>query len=416
MNQEILKMKKIVIFLSILSFAFLYKFNTAYGAAKTYDDVTNIVEDYLELVGDNSYWNSNIRTNGTEILISQVEKGDFLSCITHKGCKIKKGEPHLNAYGCTSNCFTGVSNGIAQCMGFADYIEYIIFRTTESTDFTKLYCVDNNFRVNPGDSIRFYIPEKECFHSIVVYKVEGNNVYIIEANWPTKCHINTRVLSMDTIRDYINRENSYILVSPAKPATRRKITLSNRGADISGSTVIYESQNHGFFKSKVSEKNIVSIKRPKKEGYIFTGYYTEKNQKGFRCINEKGKIIVPNYFFAKNTKLYAGYVKCSTLSINTESIPKIVYLGNVPKIKSTISSNYKIKEIKIQIYNSEGKKVLPNTYAYPDVKKFKLHKSDLLSNMAFRKLKTADTYTIKIKATDELNKTILTSFDIKYEL
>ena len=174
------------------------------------DQVTAIVENYISIVGSSRYWNADITSTAT--LKAQVDAGDYLSATTTHACSIPEGQKHLRANGCTSNNFTGVSGGIAQCWGFGDYMEYVIFKTTDGSDWTKTYSVSSDYQFKPGDLIHTTKGSSDQ-HIVVVYKVVDSHVYIIEANWGGRCHINTREL-VDAYT-YVNASGSYVMTPPS---------------------------------------------------------------------------------------------------------------------------------------------------------------------------------------------------------
>ena len=142
------------------------------SAALSCDQITATVENYLSIVGSNRYWNANIRDN-QELLQQQVDSGDYLSCTTTSQCSIPSGQSHKNANGCHSNTFSGVSGGYAQCWGFGDYIEYVIFGTTKRNfgDSSNVhYSVSDSFEFLPGDLI-WSEKGSSSQHIRVVYKI-----------------------------------------------------------------------------------------------------------------------------------------------------------------------------------------------------------------------------------------------------
>lgn len=181
-------------------------------AASTISDseITAIVENYISIVGSNRYWNAGY---STQELISQVNRGDYTTATTFAQCpKWNSSGSHVRANGCTSNVFTGVSSGLSQCWGFGDYMEYVIFKTINGSDWTKEYSVDSNFKFRPGDLIHS-TKNSSSQHIMVVYKVDGSHVYIIEANYGARCKINTREL-VDP-HSYVNASSSYVMVPPS---------------------------------------------------------------------------------------------------------------------------------------------------------------------------------------------------------
>ena len=187
---------------------------------RTTEEITEIVESYLSQC-EGRYWNANIRegnisAKSTKKLMEMVEKGDLLGATTDKPCNVSSWNTHLNEYGCKSNIFTGVSKGAAQCWGFADYMEYVIFRTVSGNDFDKTLGKPNfQYDYLPGDIIG-YIPPQGTWHVFVIYKVERDNVYIVEANNEGYCLIGRRNL--------YRRQRSYIL-----SVQRRTAVVESKG-------------------------------------------------------------------------------------------------------------------------------------------------------------------------------------------
>ncbi len=179
------------------------------ATALSCQQVTSIVENYLSIVGTSRYWNAGYSTDS---LKSQVNAGDYLSCTTRSACSASPSHSSSTG-GCTSNVFTGVGRGLSQCWGFGDYMEYVIFKTTSATGWEKKYSVDSNFKFKPGDFI-WSQKNSSSQHIMIVYKVEGNRVFIIECNYGGRCKINTRELTDP--HSYVNySSSSYVMVPPS---------------------------------------------------------------------------------------------------------------------------------------------------------------------------------------------------------
>ena len=89
-----------------------------------------------------------------------------------------------------------------------------------------------------------------------------------------------------------------------------KIYLDNQSATISGTSIIYEKYKNGLYLNNevmTSDKNSIII--PKKDGYIFKGYYTEKEGKGIMLVDSTGYITnnFSSTYFNKNSTLYAKW-------------------------------------------------------------------------------------------------------------
>ena len=146
--------KSLSILLCLIIFTITYIPIVKASSALTDSEITSIVENYLSIVGSNRYWNANIRNN-QELLKTQAKNKNYLAATTTNPCKANPSHSHskYGDEGCTSNVFTGVSRGEAQCWGFGDYIEYVIFKTTDGSSWTKHTSVDSSFNFRPGDLI-----------------------------------------------------------------------------------------------------------------------------------------------------------------------------------------------------------------------------------------------------------------------
>ena len=220
------KLLSIVMIIVILNGLVPNIFFTTASAAYTCEQITAKVENYLSIVGSNRYWNANIRS--TETLKSQLDAGDYLSCTTTGKCNIPSNKSHIRDNGCTSNNFTGVSGGIAQCWGFGDYIEYMIFGTTTrnfGSSSNRKYSVDQNFEFLPGDLI-WSTKGSSSQHIRVVYKTVGDTVYCIEGNYDGRCRIGVKTYTKSDMRSYVNySSNSYVLIPPASYRTSTPIDI-----------------------------------------------------------------------------------------------------------------------------------------------------------------------------------------------
>ena len=218
------KLLSIVMIIVILNGLVPNIFFTTASAAYTCEQITAKVENYLSIVGSNRYWNANIRS--TETLKLQLDAGDYLSCTTTGKCNIPSNKSHIRDNGCTSNNFTGVSGGIAQCWGFGDYIEYMIFGTTTrnfGSSSNRKYSVDQNFEFLPGDLI-WSTKGSSSQHIRVVYKTVGDTVYCIEGNYDGRCRIGVKTYTKSNMRSYVNySSNSYVLIPPASYRTTMPI-------------------------------------------------------------------------------------------------------------------------------------------------------------------------------------------------
>ncbi len=190
-----------------------------------------------------AYWNKELHTND---LIKQANAGNYAAAISNHGCKDSNGnytnrESHnKDGTGCQSNHFNGITSGNIQCSGFADYMIYVIFNSTSSTDFYKVSKKYNkyfteDYEFYPGDLIRYNDPVTK-WHSMVVYKVTNGNVYFIECNYAggnpkLNCVIRkgTHYYSQKDLREKIINYG-YIMIPKPKLRARVKPTVTTPAA------------------------------------------------------------------------------------------------------------------------------------------------------------------------------------------
>ena len=213
----------------------------SFSAAVTWDDVTSIAEQYYNAVTSNGaktvYWNAGIRREVTgRDPTTQMKTTDFIDTITYSGClaSTTSGVDHLYPY-CYSNGFNGVGtvdasasatsavfkkNTDFQCSGFAAYMEYVLFRTTDWNQFKLCYGTGSSSLANlagdiikPGDQLRYN------GHSYVIYKVDSSKAYFIQCNTKSKdCKITRGSEAIEDIKTKVRNSNGTttgLLSSPA---------------------------------------------------------------------------------------------------------------------------------------------------------------------------------------------------------
>lgn len=198
--------------------------------------ITSIVEKYLSIVGTNRYWNANIR-NDQNLLKTQADNKNYLSATTSSPCHANPSHSHdkYGNQGCTSNIFSGVSGGLSQCWGFGDYIEYVIFKTTDGSLWKKHYNVNSDFIFRPGDLI-WSQKGSSSQHIRVVYKVVNSTVYVIEGNGDGHCKIMTNILQDP--HSYVNfSSSSYVMTPPSSLRNDNDFPNPEPPADVKVSTV-----------------------------------------------------------------------------------------------------------------------------------------------------------------------------------
>lgn len=182
------------------------------GTNLTCAQVTQAVNEYRRILEEwcnnhgksAAYWNANIRgNNATQTLKNQADAGDYTSCLTSKPC-VYTGS-HKNANGCTSNMFTGVTKGYAQCHGFVDYITYVVFRETASSHRDIIRAQDgydfSNFNYIPGDIIFFNDVSSDNQHFIFVYDTDETFIYYVAGNDDNQCGIKFKTKTWKEARE-----------------------------------------------------------------------------------------------------------------------------------------------------------------------------------------------------------------------
>ena len=113
------------------------------------------------------------------------------------------------------------------------------------------------------------------------------------------------------IRVYDKAGNASDYYSKSIP-TVCTITLDSQGADNGkeGTKTIYEKYEKGFYDTEDCTNKITSISIPQKTGFVFDGYYTEKNGKGTKMIDGTGNITsnLKNSYYTSAGTLYANWV------------------------------------------------------------------------------------------------------------
>ena len=97
-----------------------------------------------------------------------------------------------------------------------------------------------------------------------------------------------------------------------------EITLDSQSASYQGTACYFEKYNHSNYATYNNTgvgacsyccKNLIThITLPSKTGYIFGGYYSQRNGLGTQYIDSQGKILSGNTSFNANTTLYAYWV------------------------------------------------------------------------------------------------------------
>lgn len=116
------------------------------------------------------------------------------------------------------------------------------------------------------------------------------------------------------------------------------ITLDNQQADYTGTTVIYEKYDNGFYFDKNCTKVVSKIDKPKKQGNIFMRYYLPKNlsdkqgTQGNTIIAKNLTMAVKNNYFAEDITITAEW---------KETTYHIIFNGNRNTSGSTAAQEFK---------------------------------------------------------------------------
>lgn len=116
------------------------------------------------------------------------------------------------------------------------------------------------------------------------------------------------------------------------------ITLDNQQADYTGTTVIYEKYDNGFYFDKNCTKVVSKIDKPKKQGNIFMRYYLPKNlsdkqgTQGNTIIAKNLTMAVKNNYFAEDITITAEW---------QETTYHIIFNGNRNTSGSTVAQEFK---------------------------------------------------------------------------
>lgn len=86
-----------------------------------------------------------------------------------------------------------------------------------------------------------------------------------------------------------------------------QITLNAGSATQTGTSVIYEKYNTGWYSDSSASSSISTITPPTRTGYTFGGYFTGTNGTGVQIINASGNILAENTLFTTNKTLYARW-------------------------------------------------------------------------------------------------------------
>ena len=106
-----------------------------------------------------------------------------------------------------------------------------------------------------------------------------------------------------------------------------KITCDKQSGS-GGTAAFYEKYNVGYYSDSKATTKITSIEVPTREGYIFGGYYTEKDGNGTQVVRPDGGIVTGITYYKADTTIYAKW---------TANKYTIVFDGNGATSGSTAS-------------------------------------------------------------------------------
>ena len=193
----------------------------------------------------------------------------------------------------------------------------------KSNDNVKSATFSNsdNFEIDENNNV---IAKKSGKDELIVEFDDGTTKkYTIECETEEKKNNNSNVNNgetnnsntQNTTNNTSNNTNTQNNTSTST-ITNYSITLNNNGAKVAGTKTIYEkvidgksTKNYYLDVTLNNEMNNIknTIDTPKKNNYIFNGYYTENNGLGSKVIDENGYLVY-NGTFSSSTTLFAYWV------------------------------------------------------------------------------------------------------------
>lgn len=198
----------------------------------TTEAVTKKIDEIWKQIGNDNkqyYWN---KKYGKTTMMNAADAGNYASVVTTTKKYHTEKDKNGHEYQWTdSNYFGGdtcwaFASWIDYCI-FGSYIQSLLYNASSCTDGKKQdgFIVHNSSaasyldgqKLKPGDYIRFKTgSHTKANHSAVVWKVDGNNVTIIEANYIGGCGVGKRTLKLSSIRNSIvGVSKSFIIECPA---------------------------------------------------------------------------------------------------------------------------------------------------------------------------------------------------------
>lgn len=196
----------------------------------------------------------------------------------------------------------------------------------------------------------------------------------------------------------------YKVSSPIKNNIVLKVTLDPQNGG--SKQYLYEKYGVGIYSNSSCKTKAISVFVPKKSGYTFGGYYTEKSGKGTQYVNASGKILLNSKSVTKATSLYAYWKKpvvAKKPTISVTSAPATLKKGSSFGLRGTISANVKITRVDAYIINSSGKTV-QSKYDTPNETSFNIKNGKVNQELKFGSL-AEGTYTLKITAKNSAGST-----------
>lgn len=121
-----------------------------------------------------------------------------------------------------------------------------------------------------------------------------------------------------------------------------KITLDSQDATTKGTEMLYEKYKEGIYLTENSTAPTTKITIPTKTNHTFMGYYTDKNAKGTKLIDEKGN-LTPAFtatYFDKDATIYAKWVSDVTLTCDNSKYGWSNTIGKVDITANNANSHF----------------------------------------------------------------------------
>lgn len=382
-------------------------------SSASYDAITAKVETYINLLGVGAGKNSNVYWNTylfSEDLMQQTRNGNFSATISHTPCvgsKSHKTHSHNctvdGQLGCTSNRMEGkgISGGISQCYGFADYMAYVVFGDLAlkgSSFFSEISSFGTDFVFFPGDVIRY--PTSGGGHSRFIYRIVGETVYYIECNYGGNCLLSYSSMS----RTELLNLNISFLYRPAISATESPVQQYLNQCTSESCNVILTVTQTGNMKNmpcSVGTNPNSETVETLTVGQTFTSFvlwnntasniwYEVASTTGQRGFIYSGDVNVSNPVSTLSISGHEAGTPSGTLTP-----------GSNFGLRGIISSNYTITQVEAHIFNSDGSNAVTPFYSTSwDKTSYNIQTDGINNHFSFRNLESGKKYRYVVAAAD----------------